>query len=420
VGESGSSLTEVQKHPALLFRIAGSALEEAEALRGRYIADLLHAADAARVALVQSQLVPWVRRLPDGAGPRMVSCFVDGGVGEFELFGSRPVLVRAGLFRVAEGERDLEKRETFAFFPIVLGDLSSGLKRRRDYVTVVRLLAELGAMNRAFEDRRFDDVELLMLHGPLMPVLRPLHEHWFSRTDLVRILGDADAGGAGLVDDLFRHAGPSHLVEGDGLLAVVAIGRLLERACDLARERQVLLCGVVERPSSQEAVRHLAAWVPELEQMQSEDDLVLGLVLRDGEVTEPYSLRARVRGLSGPLQGFDRMLPELCASYLKAGRNGLPLRVEMPAHLSDHQRTTLLLKVRHHASLLPNYVFPLGLDVADKVARVPRWLTGAYRNAILQSVAEQLRSGDLDGRCLTELLSFATVNHRQMARPGVA
>ena len=56
----------------------------------------------------------------DEAEPCAVA-FVDGGLSKIDVGLGVPLIVRAGIFRVKQGERDLEKRETFDHFPLMLG-----------------------------------------------------------------------------------------------------------------------------------------------------------------------------------------------------------------------------------------------------------------------------------------------------------
>ena len=44
--------------------------------------------------------------------------FIDGGVGQVELAGQVPVLLRVGSYAVRVGERCLAERENFGYYPI--------------------------------------------------------------------------------------------------------------------------------------------------------------------------------------------------------------------------------------------------------------------------------------------------------------
>lgn len=421
VGTDTSAAEEIRRYPGLLARLSLSAMEEAEHLREGYVAGALHAADQLRDQLRDTGLFDEIHQLPDGAGPRLTACFVDGGVGQVEMLGTHPVLVRAALFRIAEGERDLARRETFAFFPVILGDLTSGEKRLPTYVTTVRAIAELGALLRSFHDHRFADVELLMLHGPLLlPLLGPIGPHWFSRADLVRMLND-DAWAAEVVEDLYS-AIPVTFHHKGGLRAVAVISELVKRSVAASRNAGSILCGVVERERSTEVVHVYRKRLPvDVRTFDLPDELFTGLVLREGEYLEPFRPLVRYKPFkSKKLSGFEKTLPGVLVTWLKTGPHGLPVRVEFPDSLTSEEIVTMLRKVREYSSLLPNYAFPLGLDVADKMAKVPKWMSSAYRDAIGHELSVLLAQQSADPAELVRLLCFTSTNRSVMARPGVA
>src|SRR5687768_17544049 len=97
---SASAREELRRSPDLALRLALSAIEEAEHLRDTFVDRTLGVADTIRDGLLHGSLLAGIHRLPDEPGPPRVACFVDGGVGEVELLGTRPVLVRAALFRI--------------------------------------------------------------------------------------------------------------------------------------------------------------------------------------------------------------------------------------------------------------------------------------------------------------------------------
>ena len=57
-----------------------------------------------------------------------------------------------------------------------------------------------------------------------------------------------------------------------------------------------------------------------------------------------------------------------------------------------------------YARLLPNYGFPVGLDVADKHAHVPNWMTNAYLKLIQHHLGVSLQSGEISDADMRRLL----------------
>jgi hypothetical protein len=75
-----------------------------------------------------------------------------------------------------------------------------------------------------------------------------------------------------------------------------------------------------------------------------------------------------------PLQSGPFGFPKILGSYLKVGDNIEPIRVETFAELGDKQMEESVKRVYRYSKLLPQYGFPVGLDIADKFAHVPDWL----------------------------------------------
>ena len=48
-------------------------------------------------------------------------------------------------------------------------------------------------------------------------------------------------------------------------------------------------------------------------------------------------------------------------------------------------------RVYLYSRLLPNYGFPVGLDIADKFAHVPNWMTRAYEKMIRHTLGMSLQ-----------------------------
>ncbi|MGV8084149.1 MAG: hypothetical protein AB2L09_11040 [Coriobacteriia bacterium] len=188
-----TDVSRLEGNPDLFVRIAENALTVAEELRKDYFGSTLGLARSMRDALVKGDSGYRVTKVPASPQDPCTAVFVDGGLSQIDLGIGIPLIVRAGIFRVKQGERDMEKRETFDHFPLMLGQLKGGLKANSRYGDVVRLIVELGALVTALEDERFSDARLLMLHGPLQFVAGPYFEHWFYLEDFAQMLGaDAD------------------------------------------------------------------------------------------------------------------------------------------------------------------------------------------------------------------------------------
>lgn len=182
-------LDSLRQDPDLFVRIAENALVVAEDLREDYFKSTLGLARAMRTEFRTNSEPYTIAKVPSGFAEPCAVAFVDGGLSKIDVGLAVPLIVRAGIFRVKQGERDPKKRETFDHFPLMLGQLRGGLKANSKYGDVVRQLMELGALVTALEDERFSDIRLLMLHGPLQFVSGPFFEHWFYPGDYEVMLG---------------------------------------------------------------------------------------------------------------------------------------------------------------------------------------------------------------------------------------
>jgi len=57
-----------------------------------------------------------------------------------------------------------------------------------------------------------------------------------------------------------------------------------------------------------------------------------------------------------------------------------------------------------YSTLLPGYAFPVGLDIVDKFAKIPQWLTDAYGKLIKYHLREQLYLGEITDEQLRKII----------------
>jgi hypothetical protein len=53
---------------------------------------------------------------------------------------------------------------------------------------------------------------------------------------------------------------------------------------------------------------------------------------------------------------------------------------------------------------LPNYCFPVGLDIVDKFAHVPSWMSTAYGKLIRYHLGVSLQRGEITDREMRQIL----------------
>jgi hypothetical protein len=87
--------------------------------------------------------------------------------------------------------------------------------------------------------------------------------------------------------------------------------------------------------------------------------------------------------------------PAVCASYLCVSSATEPIRVEVFADLGPDHLIEAARRAYLYARLLPGYGFPVGLDVADRHAHVPAWMTNAYGKLIHHHLSASLQRGEI-------------------------
>lgn len=409
-----------------------------------------------------------------------VVTFMDGGIGEVEISGQVPILLRVGSYSVRTGERRLTEREQFGYYPVILGDLEGGSKERKDFVDIVRITAELlGGLSAMV---RNPDLRVLMFHGPLTYLVGAYAGHApFTEGDIDVFLGQYAQS-----PNLARELKEQFLEEARFELYPRVVPersdelirrKLFEPLCWMsflyrklvqeARERDPvpIIAGVVERGALSEFSREvllprifrglreksnedyfnemygrtdLTSPKALLDRLGYTDTLLLAMLLSPGQASEPWTVnkfeglrrgRATLPGegfgtdfdwspLKPPMQlGF----PPIRGCYVHVNETTEPVRVEVFEDLGEDQILEAARRVYLYSRLLPGYGFPVGLDIADKHAHIPAWLTQAYGKLIRHHLGVSLQSGEISDAEMRRLLVQAIyVTHRDwLFRPGV-
>ncbi|MGH2487694.1 MAG: DNA double-strand break repair nuclease NurA [Ktedonobacterales bacterium] len=412
-----------------------------------------------------------------------VVTFIDGGVGQVRISSQVPILLRVGSYCVRTGEQRLAEREQFGYYPVILGDLEGGSKERKDFIDIVRITAELlgglAALSRTPDLRvlMFHGPLVYLVgsyagHSP------------FTEKDIDLFLNcyaaDPDQGRA-LKQQFLAEAGvytyPRMLPErADELtqrhlfepLAWMAF--LYRRLIAVAAERtpRPIIVGVVERGELHEFSERvlldrvfqglrkkghadyfntlygrtdLTSPKALLDKLGYTDALLLAMLLRPGERTEVWSVdkfsslhvgRIALPGEAwtteanwAPLRpGNSRELslgfPHVEACYLHVNETTEPVRIEVFSELGAEQIVEAARRAYLYSRLLPGYGFPVGLDIADKFAKVPAWLTDAYSKLIKYHLSVSLQRGEVSDSEMRKILVQAIyMTHRDwLFRPN--
>ena len=122
---------------------------------------------------------------------------------------------------------------------------------------------------------------------------------------------------------------------------------------------------------------------------------------------------ARVPVNFAPLQPGPVGFPRVYGCYIQVSENTEPVRVEVFADLGENQLDEAAERVHLYSRLLPGYGFPVGLDIADKYAHVPTWLTNAYSKLIRHHLGVSLQRGEISDAEMRRILVQAIyITHR--------
>jgi hypothetical protein len=380
-----------------------------------------------------------------------VVTFIDGGVGNVQIATRVPILLRVGSYCVRIGERELARREQFGYYPIVLGDLEGGSHDRKDFIDIVRITSELLGGLAALE--RTPDLRVLMFHGPLVYLVGSYAGHTpFTEKDIdlfLRHFGSRVDAGRQLKEEFLREAslvtypamvGHDRWAQQRMFEPLAWMAFLYRRLIQVAKARAEtpIIAGVVERGAMSEFAEKVllervfrglrakanAAYFNQLfgrgdlasptslvEKLGYSDGLLLAMLLEPGQYSEPWEVakyaglrdgQVAVHGEPGkqavsfaPLASGLFGFPAVEACYVQVTRNSEPVRVEVFKDLGPSQISAAAARTFLYSSLLPRYGFPVGLDVVDKYAHVPAWLSNAYGKLIRHHLGVSLQTGEI-------------------------
>lgn len=396
--------------------------------------------------------------------------FVDGGVGSVRISSQLPILLRVGSYCVKTGDRRISSREQFGYYPVILGDLEGGSKERKDFIDIVRITAELLGGLSALE--RFPHLRVLMFHGPLVYLMGNYAGHTpFTERDIDIFLSNyvpskesAKALKEAFLQEAYVEIYPKMTGDHEKWIKLrlfeplAWISFLYRRLVQLAKARNPtpVIAGVVERGGLREfsekflldrvfrGLRQkgnggyfnlmfgrddLTSPKALLDKLGYNDALLLAMILQNGQYSEPWEV-SKYAGLRhgsvmlpgesaqhvvdfSSLQPSPYGFPRVEATYIKVSETTEPIRVEVFSELGSEQLREAVLRVYLYSKLLPGYGFPVGLDIVDKFAKVPAWLTDAYGKLIRFQLGVSLQKGEISDSEMRRILVQAIyMTHR--------
>jgi hypothetical protein len=125
------------------------------------------------------------------------------------------------------------------------------------------------------------------------------------------------------------------------------------------------------------------------------DSLLFRCVLEPGEVLKPVAIdRNEMRRAPRAWHDVIGQYPKPIVSYIQPTEWNAPIRVEMFEKDTEIFEETAALVI-HCAMLLPQYAFPVGLDIVDKFAKIPNWMSRPINtHTAVQALRQALDHGD--------------------------
>jgi hypothetical protein len=372
--------------------------------------------------------------------------FVDGGLANLSMLGSAPIAARVGGYVVRPGDTT-DQREKFIVLKKLINELySSGdggvyngsfpdISALRDAARIS--IEAAGAVRLVTDD---PSIEFLFMHGALVnPVSR--------YTDVMRdgkpvyhfphFSSDA-------LGQLLPNGNP--LPEGRNANFVNVYLQQLHAL----RNSRTSVCGVIEREATTSSVirnvlesledhiirpvlpmppEEWKRWFRDLVDPVDEDEalgqritdsLLFRCLLEPGEALMPIEVdRNEMRRAPDAWKDIIAQYPRPMVSYLQATEWTSPIRLEIfDKDLNTFHQTAEL--IYHCSLLLPRYSFPAGLDIVDKFARIPNWMSKPINtNTAVQALKSALYKGD--ERLFDSLRRMLCGSSREwLLRPGVS
>jgi hypothetical protein len=96
--------------------------------------------------------------------------------------------------------------------------------------------------------------------------------------------------------------------------------------------------------------------------------------------------------------------PKVRGCYVHISETTNPIRVEVFDELGSGQIEEAAQHAYLYARLLPGYGFPVGLDIVDKYAHIPNWMTDAYSKIIRYQLGVSLQRGEINDAEMRRIL----------------
>lgn len=368
-----------------------------------YIDRLSTIAAAVRTILEVNNLIGHIPYRPEAYWQELKGssvAFLDGGVANIDLPSAAPIGIRVGSYIVRPGESDPSTREQFNIELAIVDDLYSneGFLYDDDFADIAklrdaaRIISEISAVWHLAG--RAEPPDHILLHGPLVNPAAPygLEDFPGFELDSCRSFlndplwdgGDDDRQFVAVYLEVLKR------LMGSGRSVVGVVERSIGKDPVVTRYllNQLLDRAAVRKADATEIMGNLALY-------GLNDASLFDVVLQEGEYVGPVSVIRQGPENKWPevWKSWIRDYPRALTTYLKPSELSMPFRIEAFDNIKDHRGTLEL--ILHTSRLLPSYGFPVGLDIVDKYAKVPEWMSRGVRGQHqIVLLKKALASGD--------------------------
>jgi hypothetical protein len=335
--------------------------------------------------------------------------FVDEGMSRIiSLPRTEPMGIRIGIYSVIPGETNIEKRESWDLFSFVIGDILGEKPKSANEVfqTDVKRLQEaarfilepLIALNYAYKDPR---PEIVVMHGPLQnkfEVYDSLPPNYIPRFNEDFL----DSQGMRKED---VEADISRGLPWNECIPIYAY--LMKRIFS----SHIPFVGVVERSSSSMVIEGCINKLVENNEISASsgrkikekigkyeysDEYLFGCILDEGEYLTPIPIKkSQPNRAHDDWQSIIERIPSPWVTMVKCTADNFPFRIELNSFHSPEKLRDIMLLIYHTSLLLPYYAFPVGIDIVDKYAKIPDWLSkGISANLSAYILYKAVQTGD--------------------------
>lgn len=318
---------------------------------------------------------------PSRRGERV--CFVDGGVARLDLPSAAPMGIRVGSYDVRLGDES-PGRERFKvdlsivdeLFAADGGAFDDAFEDTAKLTDAARIISEIAAVVHNVEEG--DPPSIVLLHGPIVNPAAPygtLDFPPFTEDFCRQLCGKEER----FEHDVDRHfmAVYLRLLERLKLATIPSIGVVERNLSKQATAVKSILASLVRSDRLDE--RDARKLTRKIEEYRLNDASLLSVVLGEGECLKPIPINRQEPKSKWPNEWEFHLekYPEAVTTYMKTTEDADPFRVE--AVNEEFLSMRSLEMVFNTSRLLPRYGFPVGLDIVDKYAKVPAWMSHGVR-----------------------------------------